>query len=202
MSAWPCVYFSSRLLNLFCLSIDDFQRKRQLLAPTSCCSFKTSRLHTLGCSGWDCQLFSSNEREWQQINLRSERRLSGVERRCLSDYSKDQSGSGMMEGTLASGGERWLRDVATAKSGIGEVVGWSSVEDGCDRWGAKMNLLEKDLEKARQWREVPSSLKKIVNFCFSLLSCLRLCLLICGFFLKTWYRILHILVIHGITSRS
>ena len=41
--------------------------------------------------------------------------LSRVERRCLSDYSKDQSGSAMMEGTLASGGER---DVATAKSGL------------------------------------------------------------------------------------
>ena len=51
-----------------------------------------------------------------EINLRSERMLTGVER-FLADYSKDQSGGGM-EGTLASGGEIWLRDVGTAKSGL------------------------------------------------------------------------------------
>jgi hypothetical protein len=46
--------------------------------------------------------------------------LNGVER-FLTDASnnKDQSGnSAMMEGTLASGGEIWLRDVGTAKSGL------------------------------------------------------------------------------------
>ena len=37
--------------------------------------------------------------------------------RYLADYSKDQSGSAM-EGTLTSGGEIWLRDVGTAKSGL------------------------------------------------------------------------------------
>ena len=42
--------------------------------------------------------------------------LTGVER-FLADCSKDQSGSAM-EGTLASGGEVWLRDVGTAKSGL------------------------------------------------------------------------------------
>ena len=42
--------------------------------------------------------------------------LTGVER-FLADYSKDQSGSAM-EGTLASGGEIWLRDVGTATSGL------------------------------------------------------------------------------------
>ena len=35
----------------------------------------------------------------------------------LADYSNDQSGSAM-EGTPASGGEIWLRDVGTAKSGL------------------------------------------------------------------------------------
>ena len=53
MSARPCVYFSSRLL-VFCFPIDNFQHKFQLLEPTSCRSFKTSRLHILGCSGWNC----------------------------------------------------------------------------------------------------------------------------------------------------
>ena len=42
--------------------------------------------------------------------------LHGVER-ILADYSKDQSGSAM-EGTLTSGGEIWLRDVGSAKSGL------------------------------------------------------------------------------------
>jgi hypothetical protein len=51
-----------------------------------------------------------------EINLRNERMLTGVER-FLADYSKDQSGSAM-EGTLTSGGEIWLRDVGTAKSGL------------------------------------------------------------------------------------
>ena len=73
--------------------------------------------------------------------------LSRVERRCLSDYSKDQSGSAMMEGTLASGGER---DVATAKSGLVLERWWvdhrlRTVVIG-GGGGAKMNLLEKDLE--------------------------------------------------------
>ena len=43
--------------------------------------------------------------------------LTGVER-FLADNNKDQSGSAMIEGTLASGGEIWLRDVGTAKSGL------------------------------------------------------------------------------------
>ena len=42
--------------------------------------------------------------------------LAGVER-FLADYSKDQAGSAM-EGTRDSGGELWLRDVGTAKSGL------------------------------------------------------------------------------------
>jgi hypothetical protein len=54
-----------------------------------------------------------------EINLRSERMLTGVER-FLSDYSsKDHQSGSAMEGTLASGGgEIWLRDVRTAKSGL------------------------------------------------------------------------------------
>ena len=51
-----------------------------------------------------------------EIDLRSERMLIDVER-FLADYSKDQSSSAM-EGTLTSGGEIWLRDVGTAKSGL------------------------------------------------------------------------------------
>jgi len=43
--------------------------------------------------------------------------LTDVER-FLADYSKDQSGSTAMEGTLDSGGEIWLIDVGTAKSGL------------------------------------------------------------------------------------
>ena len=37
--------------------------------------------------------------------------------RLLANYSKGQSGSAM-EGTFAAGGEIWLRDVGTAKSGL------------------------------------------------------------------------------------
>lgn len=49
--------------------------------------------------------------------------LTGVER-FLADTSKDQSGSAVMEGTLASGGEIWLRDVGTAKSGLALEKWW------------------------------------------------------------------------------
>ena len=41
----------------------------------------------------------------------------------LFNYSNDQSGSAM-EGTLASGGEIWLRDVGTAKSGLVLETWW------------------------------------------------------------------------------
>jgi hypothetical protein len=51
-----------------------------------------------------------------EINLRSERMLTGVEL-FLADHGRYQSGSGM-EGTLANGGEIWLRDVGTAKRGM------------------------------------------------------------------------------------
>ena len=52
-----------------------------------------------------------------EINLRNERMLSGVESFLADHSSKDQSGTGGMEGT-ASGCETWLRDVGTAKSGL------------------------------------------------------------------------------------
>ena len=42
--------------------------------------------------------------------------LNGVER-FLEDHGKDHPGSAM-EGTAAAGGEVWLRDVGTAKSGM------------------------------------------------------------------------------------
>ena len=44
--------------------------------------------------------------------------LTNVERFLADCSSKDQSGSSAMKGTLASGGEIWLRDVGTAKSGL------------------------------------------------------------------------------------
>ena len=50
------------------------------------------------------------------MNLGSERMLGGIEW-FLADYSKGQLGSAM-EGTLDSGGEIWLIDVGTAKSGL------------------------------------------------------------------------------------
>jgi hypothetical protein len=53
-----------------------------------------------------------------EINLRSERMLTGVER-FLADHGKDHSGVGdATEGTVATSGEMWLRDVGTAKSGM------------------------------------------------------------------------------------
>jgi hypothetical protein len=51
-----------------------------------------------------------------EINLRSERMLTGVER-FLADYSEDQSGSAM-EGTLDFCSEIWLRDVGTVRTGL------------------------------------------------------------------------------------
>ena len=55
-----------------------------------------------------------------EINLISQRMLAGVER-FLADYSKDQSGSAM-GGSIGFGGEIWLRDIGTAKSGL--VLEW------------------------------------------------------------------------------
>jgi hypothetical protein len=53
-----------------------------------------------------------------EINLISERMLTGAER-FLADCSiKDQLGASAMEGRLAFGCEIWLRDVGTAKSGL------------------------------------------------------------------------------------
>jgi len=49
--------------------------------------------------------------------------LKGVER-FLADCSKGQLGSAMMEGTVASGGEIWLRDMGTAKSGLVLEKSW------------------------------------------------------------------------------
>ena len=50
--------------------------------------------------------------------------LTGVERFLADCGSKDQSGSAMMEGTLASGGEIWLRDVGSAKIGLALERWW------------------------------------------------------------------------------
>ena len=85
--------------------------------------------------------------------------LNGVER-ILADYSKDQSGSAM-EGTLTSGGEIWLRDVGSAKSGLVLERWWVDHRMRTVVIGADHARKGKDPEKARQ-RE------KIVSFCFSL----------------------------------
>ena len=78
-------------------------------------------LHTLGwleyhLSDGTVYYVHPTNRVTTEIDLRSERMLTNVER-FLADYSKDHSGS-TMEETLASGGEIWLRDVGTAKSGL------------------------------------------------------------------------------------
>ena len=52
-----------------------------------------------------------------EINLRSERLLTGVES-FLADHDKNQSTGSGTEGILTAGGEIWLRDVGTAKSGM------------------------------------------------------------------------------------
>ena len=43
--------------------------------------------------------------------------LTGVER-FLADHGKDYGADTAMEGTVTTGGEMWLRDVGTAKSGM------------------------------------------------------------------------------------
>ena len=55
----PSSYLQKCLRDLVSISplvytTSHFQRKRQLLEPTTCCSFKNSRLLALGCFGWDC----------------------------------------------------------------------------------------------------------------------------------------------------
>ena len=82
------------------------------------------RLHMLHTLGWQeyclpdgtVYYVHPTNRVTTEINLRSERMLTDVER-FMADYSNDQSGSAM-EGTVASGGEIWLKDVGTAKSGL------------------------------------------------------------------------------------
>jgi hypothetical protein len=101
------------------------------------------------------------------INLRNERMLTGVER-FLAEYSKDQPGS-----VMESGDEIWLRDVGTGESGLVLERWWvdhrlRTVVMGED----EHEHSRKDLEKARQRSEVPSSLKKIVSLLFLLLFCL------------------------------
>ena len=101
-----------------------------------------------------------------EINLRCERMPTGAER-FSADYSKKPSGTAM-EGTFDSGGGWWdmVERCRDSKEwvGIREVVGWSPVEDCWDE-NEHDTLIRKDLEKAGQRREVPSSLKRIVSFC-------------------------------------
>jgi hypothetical protein len=102
-----------------------------------------------------------------EINLRSERMLTAIEW-FLTDYSKDQSSSAM-EGTLASGGEIWLRDFGTMKSGLVSERWWvdhrlrTVVMDGDGHEHTR-----KGSGKGKARREVSSSLKKIVSFFCSL----------------------------------
>jgi hypothetical protein len=79
------------------------------------------RLHTLGwleyyLSDGAVYYVHPTTRVTTEINLRSERMLNGVER-FLEDHGKDHPGSAM-DGTAATGGEVWLRDVGSAKSGM------------------------------------------------------------------------------------
>ena len=108
VTLWPF------LPSLILLPNRHFQRKHQLLVPTSCCSFYTSnfRLAWISSSLWDCLLCSPDEQSddcemWENASL--------VLERFLADYHRKPSGSAM-EGTVYLGGERWLRDVGTVKS--------------------------------------------------------------------------------------
>ena len=70
VTLWPF------LLSLILLPNRHFQRKHQLLVPTSCCSFYTShfRLAWISSSLWDCLLCSPNEQSddcemWENVDL-------------------------------------------------------------------------------------------------------------------------------------
>ena len=198
MSACPCVHFSSRL---FYFPIDDFQRKHQLFTPTSCCSSKTLHFRLLR----TVYYVHPTNKVTTGMNLRSERMLtrSGVEP-FLAHCCKKPSGN-VMEGTLGFG------DAVTSYSW--ETSGQRRVGWYWERWWVDYLLrtvvigvdenehARKGFGKARQRREVPSSLKKIVSFCFSLLFCLWYVHWMYFFFFWTWYKI-QILVVHGSTSHS
>ena len=83
-----------------------------------------------------------------------------------------------MEGTLAFGGERWLRDLGTAKSGLVLERWWvdhrlRTVAIG----GGGNKLTRKGSEKGEA---IPSSLKIVgfLSYCFWVM----ICLLNCSFF--------------------
>ena len=100
------------------------------------------------------------------INLRSERMLTGVERFLDDCSSKDQSGSAM-EGTLDPGDEIWLRDVGTAKSGLVLERWWVYHQSRKVVIGQDDNEHDrKGFGNTRQKREVLYSWKKIVSLCF------------------------------------
>ena len=91
-----------------------------------------------------------------------------------------------MEGTLAFGGERWLRDLGTAESGLVLERWWvdhrlRTVAIG----GGGNELTRKGSEKGEA---IPSSLKIVgfLSYCFWVM----ICLLNCSFFLEfdTEYR--------------
>jgi len=117
-----------------------------------------------------------------EINLRNERELTIVER-FMADYSKDQSGSAME----ASGGEVWLKDVGTAKSGLVLERWWvdhllRTVVKGEDEYEYAMKGSGKG--KARNGGTVFSEEDR--EFCFSLM----VLLIECVFFIEldTEYR--------------
>ena len=153
----PC---SSRLC---CFPIDRFQRKRRLLAPTSSSSswFSSRTLHF----GWDIiyQIGLSTmfiqRAEWR---LREESvcwlTLRGfwliVVVTISQRWWKDR-----LPLVVRFGGETWGRRKVV---GIGLII-------RCDEWGWTWTYLEfevgKGLGKAKQRREVPSSVKIVSCFC-------------------------------------
>ena len=133
-----------------------------------------------------------------EINLRSERILTDVER-FLAGCSNDQSGSAM-ERTLASGGEIWLRDVGTAKSGLVLETWWvdHQLRTVVDENEHARNGLEKG--KAKKGGDI--LFEEDREFC-SLTVCLWYDILLNYIFIiRTWWYGIQVLVVHGSTPRS
>ena len=93
--------------------------------------------------------------------------LTDVER-FMADYSNDQSGSAM-EGTVTSGGEIWLKDVGTAKSGLVLEAWW------VDHQMRTVMIGGDEKEHARKGKAKKGGTvfsEEDREFCFSLLFCL------------------------------
>ena len=102
---------------------------------------------------------------------------------------------GAMEGTLASGGEIWLRDVGSAKSGLVLERWWVDHRMRTVVIGADHARKGKDPEKARQREKI----RVVFLLCFAYDDMLLNCC--CFFLIRIFYRI-QLLVVHGSTPRS